>query len=427
MTQHKPDILLQPAPAPLPVPGAPGPGSAAAPAKSKPAASSQEYWDFGHADFMPQQVEVDHDFGELRRLEGRRTRRNKWLLSGVLLILVAASYVGYDILINDHNPLVDDWTAKWAAMLDLFHGKDADQAPVRAPKAEVATLEAKKLRPADALKVVKGNPYWSLPNRLVGSRTALGRAWTPDEEETLRLSLEHHFRYQHFKAVRSIQTSKFSGSESLLWVALKDKGFWVRMNAAVTLAEFATEVPINALEAALTHARSDLIANFFERFVHRPNVGQLYLMRQIVRLLDEKGRLVVLRAISRSKDELRDLYMVAATQDPGRRIKSWVVKALQERPIPQARRAALLAVVQGEGSPSIIFSNELEPASATELRKTRSASNVMSDDELEQQLDQLDDDSSHLQLFQDKAPSMPATSVKAADDTPPADTFEYEK
>ena len=360
-------------------------------------------------------------------MEGKRRRRNKWLLCGVVVMLMAASYVGYDLLINDQNPL-DEWAAKWTSILDFFHGDDDDPAPVSAPsKAEVAKTETKKLRPADALKVVKGNPYWSLPNRLLGPGTALGRAWTPDEEETLRLGLEHHFRYQHFKAVRSIQTSAFAGSESLLWVALKDKGFWVRMNAAVTLAEFATEVPINALEAALTHARSDLIANFFERFVHRPNVGQLYLMRQIVRLLDEKGRLVVLRAISRSKDELRDLYMVAATQDPGRHIKSWVAKALQERPIAPARRAALLAVVQGEGSPSIIFPHDVKPASAAEQRKTRPASNVMSDDELEQQLDQLDDDSSHLQLFQDKAPGMPATSVKAADDTPPADTFEYEK
>jgi hypothetical protein len=427
MTQHIPDILLQPAPAPVPVPGAAGPGAAGAPAKSKPAASTQEYWDFGNADFMPQQVEVDYDFGELRRMDGRRRRRHKWMLSAMVLMLLAASYVGYDILINDQNPL-DEWATKWTAMLDFFHGEDEDPAPVSAPpKEKVAKVEAKKLRPGDALKVVKGNPYWSLPNRLLGSGTALGRAWTPDEEETLRLGLEHHFRYQHFKAVRSIQTSKFTGSESLLWVALKDKGFWIRMNAAVTLAEFATEVPINALEGALTHARSDLIANFFERFVHRPNVGQLYLMRQIVRLLDEKGRLVVLRAISRSKDELRDLYMVAATQDPGRHIKSWITKALQERPIPPARRAALLAVVQGEGSPSIIFPNELKPASAAEQRKTRPASNVMSDDELEQQLDQLDDDSSHLQLFHDKTPGMPATSIKAIGDTPPAETFEYEK
>ena len=416
MSQHIPEIVPQLA-------AANSPKAKAPPLQLKIAASnqasSQDYWDFGHADFMPQMVPIDHDFGALRQAEANHRRRRLlgWSLFAVMIL--ATTYGGYQSVVNNHNPLYDLLALidESPIPIEIEHRPTPPKRVELAPKVTIA-----KMVKTDFLKVEKSNPYLSLPNKILGKGVVKGRDWTADEERAYRRGLDHRFRYQHFKTVQTIRKETFAGSASLLWIALKDKGFWVRMHAAIALAEFATEVPLKTLKQAIKNARSDLIANFFERFVRRPNPGQLYLMRQMVRLLDEKGRLVVLRAIGRSKDELRDLYLVAATQDPAPKIQAWANHLLQTKGIEAHKQAALLAVVRGEGSPTILWPHDDVAKPTRPNNEGRSSGSIMSANDLDESLDQTDDDTSKGRSA-DEQPDA-ALDSDAANDWPAAATFE---
>src|SRR5690606_20987690 len=115
------------------------------------------------------------------------------------------------------------------------------------------------------------------------------------------------------KAVMEVRERRLQGSEAILWDALEAPKFWTRMFAAIGLAEFNFEVSVSQLEGVLRRERSELIANFFERFVRQNTPAERFVMRQMIRLLDERGRLVVLRALQAGRDDLRSLYLIAAT------------------------------------------------------------------------------------------------------------------
>jgi len=417
MSQHIPENIPLPEAANSPQSISPPPKLRLAPVNQ---ASSQDYWDFGHADFMPQPVALDHDFADLRRAEASRSRRQILGWSLFAVVITVMMYSGYEYVFNNHN-LLDDLVALTD---DPQTTPVQPEAPTNIAKKAPPTPKgpATKIVKADVLKVTTGNPYLLLPNKILGNGMVTGRDWTTDEERTYRLGLDHRFRYQHFKTVQNIRKDKLAGSASLLWIAIKDKGFWVRMTAAIALAEFAAEVPLKTLEAAIKNARSDLIANFFERFVRKANPGQLYLMRQMVRLLDEKGRLVVLRAIDRSKDELRDLYLVAATQDPAQKIQVWAKESVQKRGIEAHKQAALLAVVRGESSPNIGWPHDGVPKPAKGSNETGSIGSVMSADDLDEPLDQPEDDGSKVRSGDDQPDA--ALGTEGTNDLPAAATFE---
>src|SRR5690606_13160664 len=102
-----------------------------------------------------------------------------------------------------------------------------------------------------------------------------------------------------------------------------------------------------SVEAALGNAHSELIERFFWRFSNHSTPGARFIMRQSIKLLDERGRLSVLKVLNRANDDLRDLYMVAATRDPGPKVQRWLATALHHKPIRPAKFNELMAVVAG--------------------------------------------------------------------------------
>ena len=379
--------------------------------------TSADFWDIGDPEFIGQRLPPDHEFSNMAEVR-TESGTKPWVYIVLVLLLAIIGFYAYETFVLGQDPIDQ--------VMDLYGqivgNESALETPVESPPVKVAqpaapVVDAQPVAPV--VPPVAGNPYWILPNKILGSQPAMGRSWTADEEETFRAGLTHRFTYQRYKTVQTVRRLRLSGSSAILWDAMHDRKLWTRMFAAVGLAEFGIEVPFKALEGALADSRSTLIANFFERFTRHPNAGQLYILRQVVRLLDERGRLVALRGIAHSQDSLRDLYMIAATQDPGRHVRKWVKQELSERPIPPEHVDELLAVVQGRVNGSYLVNGGLGAppnggaAAAGEVEE--------SDEDLDQELESLSDDGGDVELYEDEG------TPSAVNDTPDADTFESDQ
>jgi hypothetical protein len=212
------------------------------------------------------------------------------------------------------------------------------------------------------------NPYWELPNRIVGNQEPAGRIWSSDEEIAFRAGLNHVFTYQQHKAVMDVRKLKLRGSDAILWEALQNRKFWTRIWAAIGLAEFNNEVSIETLEGVIEKARSELIATFLERLQHKPNPGQVFIARQLVKILDERGRISALKVIHKSNDKLKDLYLTAATVDPGKKVQRWARYALGRKPMNPDKYNEMMEIVKGNVDGNYIISGEkIAPVKQPEL------------------------------------------------------------
>lgn len=387
---------------------------------AQPAGS--DFWDVGEGSLIGAQMPQDAEFSEL--VEVRTTSPSKArpvLIILLVLVIAGAGWGAYETFVNERNPL-DTLTA-------LLHGGEeatGEDAGLEQPRPKKAkkTKDAPVAKAKKPAKAVEGNPYWALPNRILGPKREVGRMWSAEEEETLRAGLNHRYTYQRYKTVQDIRKQRYRGSDALLWDAMQDKKFWTRMWAAVGLAEFNVEVSLQSLEGAMAGARSELVADFFERFIRKPNAAQLFVLRQAVRLLDEKGRLIVLQAIWRSKDDLRDLYMAAATQDPGRRVQRWVKQALLERPIDPDRYNELLEVVEGKADGSYLVAQARAGDQSDGKAPTKPGGDVKghtgitTQEDLDKELAAFDD-TGDVEFYEKDA--------KPPTDEPDPDTFEYEE
>lgn len=327
-------------------------------------------WELGSATFAGRGAPAsEHEFIQMVQYRsgqgGGASRVVAWLLA--LVLVAIGGWLAYEMFYLKANPL--DRVMKFFNVelpvpgpapelaeepkpeapqktdADRKAEKAADaKANTKAKQGKRVTKRAKWVAPAP----IQGNPYWALPNKLLGNPVSLNRPWSPDEEETWRAGLAHKYPYQHWKTVMEIRERKLKGSDSVLWDAMQDRKFWVRMYAAVGLAEMNVELSLQSIEAAIGKERSELVADFFERIIQKPGAGHAYVLRQVIRLLDAKGRLVVLQGIANRKDELRELYLAAATQDPSKQVKRWVTKYLALRPINPDHYNDLLQIVQGK-------------------------------------------------------------------------------
>jgi hypothetical protein len=126
--------------------------------------------------------------------------------------------------------------------------------------------------------------------------------------------------------VLEIRANRFAGSESLLWYAVHDQKLWIRMRAIMGLADIGQNVTIGQVKKALGKDPDARIANFFTRFVKNSTEGERYVMRHAIRLVGERSRFVILKSLEQSDDEMRNMYMAAASLDSGPHIKSWLRK-----------------------------------------------------------------------------------------------------
>jgi hypothetical protein len=333
-----------------------------------------DFWDVQDRSYAGQQLPPDHAFSELVEVKYKESSGKTIALAliGVLLFLVCG-YAAYEYFVNENDP-VD-------AVMAYFTGGGEEADPAASNAANQAGRKTKKRAapvepPAPVVtsrpeEETPANPYWELPNRILGGAGAEGRVWSTEEEDAFRAGLNNQFTYQQYKAVQDVRQLRLSGSDAILWEALQNKKFWTRMFAAVGLAEFNNEIPLETFEDLIRNARSELIADFLERFQRKPNAGQAYIARQMVKILDEKGRLSALKVINRSNDKLRDVYLTAATVDPGRSVQRWVRRTLGRRPLNPDKYNELMELVRGKGNTAALLGGE-KPAAKPEAVETMS-------------------------------------------------------
>jgi len=251
-------------------------------------------------------------------LETGSSSRNA-AVAAVIVLLIAIFFALYQFVADD-SPSLESFKSLFSWGLS---GNQEREAP--APKPSVPPVTPVVKPPAVQVKPVEGNPYWILPNVNLAEdpRPATkGSAWSMAEEAAVREGLAHPFVYQHYKAVQDIRSRRWLGSEVELKKALKARKFWTRMFAAVGLAEFGYTVRLLDLDQALKNERSELISGFFQRFVEKPDAGQTYLFRQVIRLVDARSRLILLEGIAVRKDPLSGLYLFAGTKDKNPKVQA---------------------------------------------------------------------------------------------------------
>lgn len=311
---------------------------------TKPAlGESEALWESYDApeDLSPEQQEFSA-LGDLELAPKGATYRLIWLL---LLLVGAGSYSAYEFLINDHNPF-ESMLVSLDDLIKFGLGQDvaepqadatvaATAAQTGSPKTSDSGSASERAEPLASSNTSKA--YNGLPNKpptqpAKVDATKDAPAAVSDE---LVAGMNHEFVYQRFKAIQDIRKQKVIAATDLLQQGLIDEKFWNRMYSAITLAEFGVPVTVAELGDAIEDTRSELIANFFRRFLKKPGAGELYIMRQMLRVADERGRLVLLQAIARSRDDLRDLYLVAATMEDSAQIKGWATTVVKGLRLPQ--------------------------------------------------------------------------------------------
>ena len=195
------------------------------------------------------------------------------------------------------------------------------------PKANTSRETSKTAAASNSLRPIDqqllDNPYWPLPNRLSVQAESKNRL-TAKQRADWEYHLNHRFAYQQYKAIREIRAQRIRSSGYLLVQALDKPKFWMRINGLMGLAEMGIAVDIETVQRAIGNARSALVANFLKRFLEiDPNKAELFVLRQMIRVVDARSRLVILQVLARLRGEVNDLYLVGANYDPSQRIERW--------------------------------------------------------------------------------------------------------
>gem|GEM_PF-6949808 len=272
------------------------------------------------------------NYAELVEISGRAGSGQMVMIFIAVLALATGGYFAYEYFINGRNPL-DGLAGLFGD--EMPEAPAADNAPVAKPEVAVAETPAE---PAEAMPDVPSayGPYALLPNPLEGRRQASSRTWTAAEEEVWRAGLSHRFNYQRYKTVQDVTAMKLGGSEAILWDALEERKLWTRMRAAMGLADMGIVISTAVVEKALGNARADAVAGYFKRFARYATPGQIYVMREALKVAAPKGRIAILAALNQLEDKYRNIYFAAATQDAAPEVQAFVAAVAQERGIPES-------------------------------------------------------------------------------------------
>lgn len=271
----------------------------------------------------------------------------------MIVVVCACAYVGYEIIINNKSfgEIISSLPNHAQVITGFFSDTpvgDGDSSTVTESEPEI--IDDQPDMPADiaddldegitqqdlgAIVYSADNPYLGLPNRLVGEIAPLARKWSPQEEAVWHRGITHSFPYQHYKTVRDVVRARLAGSDVVLWGALDDDKLWVRMWAVCGLADFGIELEGSSVIKAIGSAHTDLTRNFFKRFISKSTAGQRYVMRYALPIVAPQTRLVIYQALLSQRDDLSDLYLVAASLDPDRMMSRWAKNALRRLYISQ--------------------------------------------------------------------------------------------
>ena len=308
--------------------------------------------------YMPPDAARLTSVNKLGGVQGDRVAGAKRILR--MGLLFAASFIvvgGAVFFINSENLMVDLGLEDEAEpVLPDLKKKKKDQTEVAATSAAQAQAqsdaqdgtgdEADEADEADAdqignVDVDVRDPYRIIANELdEDALKALNRgrrAMSVTEEQGWKAALDHKFPYQHYRAVEEMRTFRAGGSESVLRLALDDKRFWVRMNAAIALVESGVPLMASEVEKAVKNPatraeRRDLLNGYFQRFTRSSNMAERYVLKFALPLVPDAARTEILQALANAGDPDVELFMIAGSFDPSRRVQRWATNWLAQHP-----------------------------------------------------------------------------------------------
>jgi len=279
---------------------------------------------------------------------GLEPRSSRWgvLGAGLLVLLVAAA--GFIHLTGESD---DPWENLVAFWNEVFGDSEPELEsmpvePTREPVIDNKAAETPTpVMPTDVGLPDLSNPYWLLPNEMM-EKTAMNGTWGQSQKETWLRGLNHQYTWQRLKTIQDIRRSRMQGSEVALYEALNQKKFWARMEAAFALAEFGFALDLETVEKALGDTRPSLVKNYFKRFIKKSTEGEMFVLRQAIRVVEAPARLHILMAAARNRNQLNELYLAAAEHDPSPTVQTWLKPYLATYPLSQDTRDKFLAVAR---------------------------------------------------------------------------------
>lgn len=293
------------------------------------------------------------------KFDNSNNTRNYIILGGLVLALAAALYLTSGD--GTESPISQILSQFGSSTESVPEAPADDMSPETAstmasPQPAVPAPQATAAAPAAAAPaplVDLGNPYWSLPNPLDATLGVDGAMLTPAQEERWRQGLAHPFVWQRYKTVMDMRAARLKGSQLLLNDALAQPKFWTRMEALIALAEAGEAVDIDSVEMGIGSTRRALIQNYFRRFRKDVSPGELYIMRQAIRIVDAGTRRVILENLVTRRDSINELYLVAATFDPNAKVNGWINQELAAQPLSESAKARFQQVIAGaEAAPA---------------------------------------------------------------------------
>ena len=205
----------------------------------------------------------------------------------------------------------------------LWKGEAGEEDTPAAIEVPTDNAEAKRSYRED-YQPVRGNPYWHLPNIVVRNVRKERLPLSYQDRTSASVRLGHRFTYQRYQAVRDLRKNSMAGSEALFLAAIDQPKFWTRMEALLGIVEAGFVAPRSLIKKAIGDARPSLVKNYVKRFANSDNWAGAYLSRHMLPLIGPRGRVEILKGMTKKDDTLRDLYLVAASTDPSKRVQNWL-------------------------------------------------------------------------------------------------------
>ncbi len=310
-----------------------------------------------NSDLPPLSAGQDSSFGTsitrmtdiFGKIDGYANSRNYIILGGLVLALAAA------IFLTSGDGTQSPLSSLLSQFDSITHSSPefpADDLPLEStaavPVVQPLVTSTQSMAPSAPAPGELVNPYWSLPNPLDTFAEAAAQGMlSPSQEERWRQGLAHPFIWQRHKTVVEMRAARLKGSQFLLNDALAQPKFWMRMEALLALAELGETLDIDTVESGIGSTRGSLIQNYFRRFHKQRTAGELYIMRQAIRIVDAGSRKVILENLLQVRNEVNELYLVAALYDPNPKINTWMNEELRAQPVTASVRERFLKASVG--------------------------------------------------------------------------------
>ena len=227
------------------------------------------------------------------------------------------------------------------------------EAPVKplkkeAPKQEVVSSQTPSEGGSGQIEGIlnwKENPYWNLPNGFDVSPTPPSQQWNAQQEDVWSSSVTGPKMWPRYMSLFEIRKMPLAGAEKVLWEFSVGKKFWLRMMALMALADFGEVVELGHVEQAISNVHPELLSRFVSRFEKSSTNGERFILRYLIRLVNEDTRLAILKGFYHSSDKFSKLYLAAGVFDPGSSVAHY--SRAKSRQLSKAEMERYSRVVQG--------------------------------------------------------------------------------